>query len=162
MIFIFLRDLAVCNYDIFFCLFGFKHSKTCKKLQTHTYTFFLLDFTHNTTITLFTYHQNSKQFKHTHLQFNLKFRLNKNFHCRVWAKITILASSYKSYDHMSPLEGRVHHIDYMLIHLSCMHRDESRFPHPRSIILDWEKWENKEWGSIRLFVKRKLRASNVK
>jgi len=40
----------------------------------------------------------------------------------------ILVSSYKSYDHMSPLEGRVHHIDYMLIHLSCMHRDEKLVP----------------------------------
>jgi len=52
----------------------------------------------------------------------------ENFHYRVWARITILVSSYKSYDHMSPLEGRVHHIDYMLIHLSCMHRDEKLVP----------------------------------
>jgi len=29
---------------------------------------------------------------------------------------------------LSPLEGRVHHIDYMFIHLSCMHRDEKLVP----------------------------------
>ena len=27
-------------------------------------------------------------------------RHSKNFHCRVWAKITILVPSYKSYDHV--------------------------------------------------------------
>jgi len=52
----------------------------------------------------------------------------ENFHCRVWARIMILVSSYKSDDHMSPLEGQVHHIDFMFIHLSCMHQNEKWVP----------------------------------
>jgi hypothetical protein len=55
-------------------------------------------------------------------------RHSEIFHCRVWARIKILVSSYKSYDHMSPLEGRVHHIDFMFIHLSCMHHNKKWVP----------------------------------
>jgi len=50
-------------------------------------------------------------------------RHSENFHCRVWARIKILVSSYKSDDHMSPLEGQVHHIDCMFIHF-LMHAPE--------------------------------------
>jgi hypothetical protein len=35
-----------------------------------------------------------------------------NFHYRVWARIKTLVSSYKSYDHVLPLEGRVYHIEH--------------------------------------------------
>jgi len=65
-------------------------------------------------------------------------RHSENFHCRVWARIKILFSSFKSYDHMSPLEGRVHHIDYMFIHLSCMHQNEKWVPY-ESTTPDFER-----------------------
>jgi len=39
---------------------------------------------------------------------------------------------------MSPLEGWVHHIDYMFIHLSCMHWDEKWVPY-ESITPDFER-----------------------
>ena len=47
---------------------------------------------------------------------------------------------------MSPLEGRVHHIDYMLVHLSYMHRDEKLVPSPEVYYTDWKKIENEERG----------------
>jgi len=44
---------------------------------------------------------------------------------------------------MSPFEKRVYHIDYIFIHLSCMHRLISRFPHIISIIPYWKKKDGK-------------------
>jgi hypothetical protein len=69
---------------------------------------------------------------------------SRNFYCRVWSRIKILISSCKSYDHMSPLEGRVHHIDYMFIHLSCMHQVESRVPQISFATPDWKKMMGNE------------------
>jgi len=37
---------------------------------------------------------------------------------------------------LSPLEGWVHHIDYMFIHLSCMYRDEKWVPYESTTILN--------------------------
>jgi hypothetical protein len=37
---------------------------------------------------------------------------------------------------LSPLEGWVHHIDYMFIHLSCMYRDEKWVPYESTMILN--------------------------
>ena len=71
-------------------------------------------------------------------------RHSENFHCRVWARIKILVSSYKSYDHMSPLEGRVLHIDYMFIHLSCMYHKEKEVPRPSFATPDWTKMMGNE------------------
>jgi hypothetical protein len=60
---------------------------------------------------------------------------------------------------MSPLEGRVHHIVYMFIHLSCMYRKENRFPLPRFTPPDEKRWMIKKGVRERLIVKMKLRAS---
>ena len=73
-------------------------------------------------------------------------RHSENFHCRVWARIKILVSSYKSDDHMSPLEGQVHHIDCMFIHLSCMHQNERWVPFESTTPdFEWKTLETKAW-----------------
>ena len=99
----------------------------------------------------------------------LEFRTNggynchhsRNFYCRVWSRIKILVSSCKSYDHMSPLEGQVHHLDYMsYIYHACTGM-KNRFPHPRSTILDWKRRIIKKGVRVRLIVKRKWRSSKV-
>jgi len=84
-----------------------------------------------------------------HLEFKTRGwqndRHSENFHCRVWARIKILVSSYKSDDHMSPLEGQVHHIDFH-IHLSCMHQNERWVPF-ESTTPDFE-WKTLETKSV--------------
>jgi hypothetical protein len=45
---------------------------------------------------------------------------------------------------MSSLEGRVHHIDYMFIHLSCMHQVESMVPQISFVTPDWKKMMGNE------------------
>jgi len=47
---------------------------------------------------------------------------------------------------MSPLEGRVHHIDYMFIYLSCMHRDEKLVPSLEVYYTGLKKDGNEERG----------------
>ena len=96
-------------------------------------------------------HQGKPFFKHLELKTCgwHNGRHSENFHCRVWARITILVSSYKSYDYMSPLEGQVHHIGTCSYIYHACTGIKSWFPHPRSTILDWEKLENKEWALIR-------------
>ena len=80
---------------------------------------------------------------------------SRNFYCRVWSRIKILVSSCKSYDHMSPFEGQVHHLDYMsYIYHACTGM-KNRFPHPRSTTLDWKRWEMKKGVREGLIVKRK-------
>jgi len=44
---------------------------------------------------------------------------------------------------LSPLEGWVHHIDYMFIHLSCMYRDEKWVPYESTTILNEKTWKMK-------------------
>jgi len=84
-------------------------------------------------------------------------RHSENFHCRVWARIKILVSSYKSYDHMSPLEGRVLHIDYMFIHLSCMYHKEKEVPRPSFATPDWTKMMgNEERGQREAHCQKKV------
>ena len=87
------------------------------------------------------------------------------FYCRVWVRIKILVLSYKRYNHMSALEGQVHHLNYM----SCIYHActgmKNRFPHPRSTILDWKRSGDhcqKKGVRARLIVKRKWRSSKVK
>jgi hypothetical protein len=63
---------------------------------------------------------------------------------------------------MSPLEGQVHHIDYMpYIYHACTGR-KNRFPHPMFTTRDGKRLIIKKGVRVRLIVKRKWRASKVK
>jgi hypothetical protein len=68
---------------------------------------------------------------------------SRNFYCRVWARIKILVSSYKSYDHMSPLEGPVHHIDDMsYIYYACA---GMKIDPPNKLWYPWLKKKDGKW-----------------
>jgi hypothetical protein len=62
-----------------------------------------------------------------------------------------------------PLEGRAHHIEYMLIHLACMFTGWNVGPSPK-VYYTWlrERWKTKRKLRYRLVIKRKLRASKMK
>ena len=64
---------------------------------------------------------------------------------------------------MSPLEGRVRHIDYIFIHLSCMYRVERQVPRTSCAARDGRKMmEGKKDYGQRLIIRLRLRASKVK
>jgi len=87
-------------------------------------------------------------------------RHSENFHCRVWAKITILVPSYKSYDHIVT-PRRVSSSYRLHVHTFIMHALGWKVRSlTRGLLYGTEKiWKMKKGVGERPFVKRKSRAS---